>query len=176
MLLTYNDTTDCFGMIDPYTGVWKDVVRAYFKEKALIPIMTSNNDISGITVSASTKIREPFMAFDGIDDTNWVTNYQSSGWLLVKFDKPKIVTKFKIYVIGGKNGTGDFVIQGSKNGSDFVDLTNHFGYTGTEVIIDATVKEQFNYYRVYITGATTDTAQGNTPGVRNWQIYGQEVV
>ena len=78
--------------------------------------------------------------------------------------------------IGGKSDSGTFKIQGSKNGTAFTDLVNSFSHSSVLQTFEAINKEQYNYYRVYITGATTDINNGITPGIITFQIYGSEVV
>lgn len=161
-------------MIDPYTNKWKDVVRAYFKEAPLVPLLTSNTG-EGVTVSASTEnttSQKAYHAFDNIDTTGWYSKYQSTCWLIVKFNQPKIATKFSILVVPGVNGTGTYKIQGSNDGSTFVDLLASFKYTSTLQTFEAVDKNPYMYYRVYITGATANDNAGVTPGVKTFQIYG----
>ena len=177
--LVYNEETDCFGMINPYTNEWKDVVRAFFKEAVLIPLMTSNSHASGITLSASTNNSNSqcYYPFDDIESTRWLTSYQSSGWLRIKFDDLKIVTKFVIEGVPGKNATGTFVIQGSNDGNNFVNLTESFSlYTNGKLTIEPIDTKQYTYYQVSLSGATIDQAQGHAPGITYLQLYGQNVI
>lgn len=146
----------------------------------LVPTMTSNTTPYG-EVSASSYYYEyyPYMAFDNVTEfgkNGWVANTANLSWLQYKFTTPTNVARVSLVPRndGGKSGVNNFIIQGSNNGTDFVDI-----YTGKcENIVKAYQtfsfdnNEYYLYYRIRILDGYSGISY---IGIETLQYYGTQL-
>lgn len=143
---------------------------------SLVPVMSSGAQ-SGFTITASGFYNTdavPYYAFDGKDDTCWLSNEGNSPWWLrVSLPKATEVRKYSI-----KNRTEGYAsmptawkFQGSNDGNVWVDIesrTNSSNVYG--LLLEYTLATPVNYqhYRVLI----SSSAQSNVATISEFKLYG----
>ncbi|MGE7622732.1 Ig-like domain-containing protein [Viridibacillus sp. NPDC096237] len=154
--------------------------------ESLIPKMTSNDAPSG-KVTSSSKVLEPFLAFDGVPHYSvsnnfkaWGTNTQT-GWLGYEFDTPKILTKYILFY--GKHQSSNpgymtnlpnsWTFEGSNDGVNWTKLdsvSNYAIWQDGENAFEIDNKQPFTHFRINIT-----KNNGSTSNVVNLTIHELEL-
>lgn len=148
--------------------------------EALIPPMTSNTTpIGEASASGVLENFQPWKAFNGTctDSNDTFCCNTVNGWIQYKFVTPTIVNKIKLmnrnYTGGYINGSvKEFKIQGSNNGSEFVDLGTFINNNDTKLYTnyyDLNNDSAYMYYRLVGISANNDNT-GFTIG--QLQLYG----
>lgn len=148
------------------------------KSMALIPVMTSNTQPSGVVSAISEYSASPaYYAFRNLyDDTSNTECWQaddsmgtshSNLWLMYKFPKAVTVKKFRIRYV--YTTAVNYKIQGSNNGSTFTDLGAFTTIRGEEQLQNT---NSYLYYRLFITSQTCDSPNVRGGNVRDLQLYG----
>lgn len=74
--------------------------------QSLVPTMTSNTSPSGVASSNNERYGESYKAFDGDNNTNWMSDYQASNTgfhIDYKFQKPVTIVSFEVMVFNLQN-------------------------------------------------------------------------
>lgn len=117
----------------------------------------------GWSLSASSS-RAGYSADEAIDgiiagSNYWGSEEEANPWLMIKSPLPLKILKLELegLYIGGTDGTA--IIQGSKNGSDWIDLSTALsGSTGSQ---EVTLKntDWYYYYKINMTSPDSDSVQ-----------------
>ncbi|MBK3493846.1 Ig-like domain-containing protein [Viridibacillus sp. YIM B01967] len=152
----------------------------------LIPKMTSDTAPSG-KVTSSSKVLEPFLAFDGVPHYSvsntfkaWGTHTQT-GWLGYEFDTPKILTKYILYYGNHQSSNPGYMtnlpnswtFEGSNDGVNWTKLdsvSNYAIWQDGENVFEIDNKQPFTHFRINIT-----KNNGSTSNVVNLTIHELEL-
>ena len=135
---------------------------------ALIPTMTSNSTPSG-TASASTEATgfDAYKAFDNDNTTHWAANTNANEYLQYEFDDS--ATALSIEILPSSERVKNFKIQGSDNGTTWVDLlTAQCASASTAQQFNLTSTGSFKYYRLNV----IDNYSENVISIETFQLYG----
>lgn len=179
------DLTACFGAGNEPTKEWLDEHIPFFsgsrtfnddiwKLKNITPVMTSNTTPTGYVASASTEVstpRQAWCAFDSLSAPDQEIDRWHSGvgvpqWIMLKFPEKHTVNYFSIKNCGDQhNGINAFTLQGSNDGSNFVDLGSYtnpkdFGIT---TYYEVTNKGSYQYYRLNISSTHHNLGTASSP-------------
>lgn len=143
--------------------------------QALISTMTSNTTPSGV-VSASNNDSNAWKAFDSDLSTWWYTALSvPTGWLQYKFDIAKVVTKIELanYNYSGGYRLKTFKLQGSNDGSAFIDLTEVLTLPADSEKHSFYVNNgtAYQYYRIKM--ISNYAGSSNASGLAELQLYGE---
>ena len=167
------DLTISFGEGNEPTKEWCDEHIPFFsgtrtfdkliwKLKDITPVMTNNTTPAGYIASASSEVttpRQAWCAFDNLSSYDeerdrWHSGAGSAQWIMLKFPEKHKVIYFSIKNCGEKRHTGikDFTLQGSNNGSTFVDLGSYTNpeTAGVTTQYKVTNPGDYQYYRLNI--------------------------
>lgn len=143
---------------------------------ALVPIMTSDTTPSGqVIYSGYYTNQQAWKAFDNNNSTTWSSAANTTPqYIGYKFTSQKTVTRVDITKRVGQVSTMTCKLQGSNNGTDWVDIGDSFTHTtsSTSATIDTynfNNSTPYLYYRIYIT-ANNLTSQN--PTFTEIQFYG----
>jgi hypothetical protein len=135
------------------------------------PVLTSNSSNSSFVVSASTIYSSGYDAWcsfksNKTDSTAWLTSTKPSTsspqWYQFKTSKKLKISKINMKNRGGSAGCGamsSFKIQGSNNGSQWVDLTGTLSNSNNSFLgtwtINVNANTAYYYHRFLIYGSNT---------------------
>ena len=143
-----------------------------------VPTMTGYTTPSG-EVSAATESLAAYLAFDKKSDGStrsaWVATKYNNGYVQYKFDKPNKIYKFTLENLmdGSSNYVTSFTLQGSKDGSTFVNIysgSNGSGNNTKRTFIVPTLQDRYQYYRVVV-----NAKSGNWAGFGEINFYCYDV-
>ena len=154
---------------------WRDgICNSEYFESVLnvkVPTMTSATTPSGeVSASSSDSSNLPWKAFDGSASTGWISSVKT-GWIQYRFPSAVKVGRFEKHDVYNRFNT--FKIQGSNNGTTFVDLTEELT---NALNIAGKITKNFNAYTIYRFTIVTNTTSynsgiyGTTKGL---QFYGR---
>lgn len=119
-----------------------------------------------INASAQTSGNQTYLAFDGSADTYWAFAGQTASWISLELPEPLLVRKFKLRLEATGNGASGFIIRGSNNNNDWVDLYTNTGTnmpnTLTEIILSN--PGTYKYYRIFF-------PVDGTTSLKNFRVY-----
>ncbi|QSF43566.1 discoidin domain-containing protein [Paenibacillus tianjinensis] len=134
---------------------------------SVVPLMTANNTPSTHIASSSTFLSgsEPYRAFDGADFYFAFSANTLTGWIKIKLDKGRIVSK---YTLQSKNGSGyntqspkSWSLEGSNDDVSYTTLDtqlNISSWTQNESkSFSISNTNSYQYYRISITSNNGDT-------------------
>lgn len=177
-------------------STWFDAIcnSTYFESvlNVKVPTMTSNTTPSG-QASSSDSSASAYAVFDNDTSTMWQKLSGSSSvniyqhWLRYQFTDPKVIkmVKMSFYYIGQTRNAVIFKVQGSNDGSDFVDIYTDSSYQMPSVSRAFDTKKFMNstpyeYCQVWFNGSTQSWVGGNgsNSGTQmcEVQFYGREDV
>jgi len=155
---------------DRIMKVHKETIRKYWKYTDWTqPILTSNGTMGGTTAAASASSihssydGQPWRAFNGQDENSsgWANNnIAPPQW--IQFYNPTAFMLTNFTVINRGHCWTAFIVQGSNDGSSFVDIES---FTNDNIIVSASWsktiavvnRDFYKYYRFYITANSTGT-------------------
>lgn len=143
-----------------YKNWYAPVVQA---NGSIVPTMTSNTLPAPFVASSSSMMSNyhPYYAFNKTNtDSNicWIPATTANEWIMLKLDSPKRISKVKITSNFGVNPTSapkNFIVQGSNDGSSFVDIkefndTTAWSVNQTKDYELGFISEPYLYYRLYV--------------------------
>ena len=143
---------------------------------ALVPTMTSDTTPSGQVISSGNYTnQEAWKAFDNNLSTTWSSaNNTMPQYIGYKFTSQKTVTRVDITKRVSQVSTMTCKLQGSNDGTDWVDIGDSFTHTSsnTSATIDTynfNNSTPYLYYRIYIISNTLDS---QNPTFTEVQFYG----
>lgn len=145
------------------------------KMSIYVPNMTSNTTPRGeVSASSYQSTTPPYKVFGG---GNWVTaDSETSGWWL-QYDFGKEVkanlVSLKTGTTGGTSQNSGFIVKGSNNGTDFVNITSEITLPYNTLVSSSFANTNaYRYYRISFTKSYR--ADANQINLSYAQIYGSD--
>lgn len=144
--------------------IMSGAISIWEKVEALVPILTSNNGSNGVVISNGGT--NPYFVFDGNNSTYWTSPSSKVGqYVGYHFNSAVAVKKVTYYA---NSEWFPVKIQGSNNGSNWVDLTESFKpTTKTLTTIQLNNNTPYLYYRW-----TNIEAMNGVKELNTLQFYG----
>lgn len=142
------------------TGIFEILGQVNVSSNDAIPTMTSNTAPSGIA-SADSNWSSDYQAWRAMNDTNADPCWHSGPsafphWLQYQFASGKIITSYSITtrITASFTGPKDWKLQGSTNGTAWVDLDTQTGQSfnyNEKKTFSFSNSTSYSYYRLYVT-------------------------
>jgi len=120
--------------------------------------------VTAATVIDANPANQASNAFDGNSATYWHSTNAMPQWIAAQFSAiAKVVSvSIRIYTFSANRSPRDFMIQGSSDGTTWVDLTTYTGITwliGQTQSFAVTTTTAYLHYRIYISASNGDNYQ-----------------
>ncbi|EJP6472802.1 hypothetical protein NHI66_002112 [Clostridium botulinum] len=130
-----------------------------------IPVLSNNNNVihNGYLESF-----EPYKAFDNIDKTYWIILFNGKSCLGYKFDRPIVISKYRIYSeLNSENFFRDWTFEGSNDNLDWVILDKQSGKCQKDFSTIINNTNSYLYYRINI----SKNNGGSYTGINTFEMY-----
>ncbi|GAE03460.1 hypothetical protein CBO05C_3150 [Clostridium botulinum B str. Osaka05] len=129
-----------------------------------IPVLSNNDDI----VHNGSYIYQPYDAFDNIDKTYWLANFNGKNYLGYKFNNPIAICKYRIYMtFNSEHFPRDWTFEGSNDNLNWVVLDRQSNKYQNDFSANINNTNSYLYYRINI----NKNNGGSYTGISTFEMY-----
>ncbi|EJE7233593.1 hypothetical protein FC820_09745 [Clostridium sporogenes] len=129
-----------------------------------IPVLSNNDNI----VHNGSYIYQPYDAFDNIDKTYWLANFNGKNYLGYKFNNPIVICKYRIYMtFNSEHFPRDWTFEGSNDNLNWIVLDRQSNKYQNDFSANINNTNSYLYYRINI----NKNNGGSYAGISTFEMY-----